>query len=113
MDLLNPETCEKVAEEHDMDRFSYTEFLAATFDLPLAAKKGICKAAFSSFDKNNDGSISISELATGKMLGHLSMDEVMETMDALDVDGDCQLDYREFMRMMHSCGNLEEVEGLE
>lgn len=90
------------AAEQDTEQFTYTEFLAATFDVPLAVKSGLCKAAFSSFDKNKDGSISISELATGKMLGHLEMDEVMETMEALDVDGDYQLDYKEFVQMMQS-----------
>mmetsp|Transcript_43984 Transcript_43984/g.111354 ORF Transcript_43984/g.111354 Transcript_43984/m.111354 type:complete len:642 (-) Transcript_43984:10-1935(-) len=84
----------------DAQGFTYTEFLAATFDMRKALEMGLCRAAFASFDKNNDGAISISELATGKMIGNLSMDELVETMDSLDIDGNCELDYGEFAKMM-------------
>lgn len=88
------------------DGFTYTEFLAATLDTKKALTTGLCQAAFASFDKNKDGAISISELASGKMLGQLSMEEVRETMEALDVDGNCELDHGEFVRMMHSSREL-------
>mmetsp|Transcript_47536 Transcript_47536/g.136247 ORF Transcript_47536/g.136247 Transcript_47536/m.136247 type:complete len:652 (+) Transcript_47536:19-1974(+) len=84
------------------DGYTYTEFLAATVDMKRALTAGHCQAAFSSFDKNKDGSISISELATGKMLGQLTAEEIVQTMEALDMDGNCELDYDEFVKMMHS-----------
>lgn len=90
----------KTWPEDEQDGFAYTEFLAATFNYQKALRDGLCRAAFSSFDKNHDGSISISELATGKMLGHLALDEVSSTLEALDVDGNANIDYEEFMQMM-------------
>lgn len=86
--------------QEDTHGFSYTEFIAATFDVRKAAGEGLCRAAFASFDKDHDGTISISELATGKMLGQLTLDEIVETMDELDKDGNCTLDFHEFMQMM-------------
>ena len=37
--------------------------------------EGVWEAAFSTFDKNGDGKVSISELATGKLLGKLPIEE--------------------------------------
>jgi len=96
----NPKTYASRVAQEDTHGFSYTEFVAATFDLRKAASEGLCKAAFSSFDKNRDGSISISELTTGKMLGKMTQDEIFETFDELDKDGNCTLDFPEFMMMM-------------
>lgn len=100
-------TKEVAGDAEDKNGFTYTEFLAATFDMKKALKAGLFEAAFASFDKNKDGSISISELATGKMLGNLTVDEIMSTMEALDVDGNCELDFEEFVRMMRSESNLK------
>lgn len=88
---------EKIFEED----FSYTEFLAATFDRHNAInRESLCRAAFSSFDKNGDGEVSIAELHTGRLLGQLTEEEIKTALDEIDADGDANMDYEEFMRMM-------------
>lgn len=94
-----------IFEDHDTLQggqrdFSYTEFLAATFDRKLCAKEEVCRAAFQSFDKNGDGLISIAELASGRLLGHLSLEDLGQTMADLDRDGNCFIDFGEFQSMM-------------
>lgn len=90
-------SAEKLFEED----FSYTEFLAATFDRHNAiTRESLCRAAFSSFDKNGDGEVSIAELHTGRLLGALTEDEIKIALDEIDADGDSNMDYEEFMRMM-------------
>jgi len=95
--------------ETELKDFSYTEFLAATFDRKKVMDAGVMEAAFSSFDKNGDGKVSISELATGKLIGKLTMDELSDSLEAIDIDGDGELDYKEFMRMMRYSGIMEDA----
>merc|ERR1719316_768233 len=76
--------------------FSYTEFIAATFDRKACITKAICKAAFACYDKDGDGKISMAELACGELLGHLSMEEMAITLEDLDTNGDCYIDFEEF-----------------
>jgi calcium-dependent protein kinase len=83
--------------------FTYTEFLAATFDRHRCITPELCKAAFASFDKNGDGSISLSELSQGHLLGQLSLEELAQTLEDLDQNGDCLLDAEEFAHMLTNC----------
>jgi len=83
-----------------MQVFSYTEFLAATFDRKKNLTPEACLVAFMSFDKNNDGLISLSELGQGRLLGQLSPEELQQTLQDLDQDGDSCIDFAEFMEMM-------------
>jgi calcium-dependent protein kinase len=80
--------------------FTYIEFLAATFDRKECLTEDVCRAAFESFDKNGDGSISLPELASGRLLGHLTIEELRETLKALDRNEDLYIDFSEFMQMM-------------
>lgn len=80
--------------------FTYIEFLAATFDRKVCLTEDVCRAAFNSFDKNGDGSISLPELASGRLLGHLTIEELRETLKALDRNDDLYIDFAEFMQMM-------------
>jgi len=85
--------------------FAYTEFLAATFDWNHAVKDEVCWAAFKAFDKRGSNRLSMAELATGRILGVLSMEELSKTLDEVDKDGNGYIDYDEFKVMV-----LEAVE---
>lgn len=80
--------------------FGYMEFLAATFARENCLTDDICKAAFRNFDKNGDGYISLSGLASGKLLGHLAIDEVTQLLEDLDRNSDSTLDLEEFSLML-------------
>merc|ERR1719424_112768 len=83
-----------------LEDFTYTEFLGATLDRRHCLQPSVLKAAFSSFDRNGDGNISMAELAGGKLLGHLTMDEISHIFDELDSNGDCYIDPDEYATMM-------------
>eukprot|EP00929_Paragymnodinium_shiwhaense_P015562 TRINITY_DN123673_c0_g1_i1.p1 TRINITY_DN123673_c0_g1~~TRINITY_DN123673_c0_g1_i1.p1 ORF type:complete len:735 (-),score=223.05 TRINITY_DN123673_c0_g1_i1:210-2414(-) len=88
------------ANDSSLSDFTFTEFLAATIDRKTLNSEKILKAAFSSFDKNGDGNISMTELAGGRLLGHLSLEELSQIFDELDSNGDCFIDFDEFKAMM-------------
>lgn len=100
-----------VFEEQDgtMHDFSYTEFLAATFDRKKSMTPALAKAAFTSFDKNGDGQVSVRELSTGKVLGRLPLEEVTDALEEVDQDGDGDLNYEEFVKMMETSRNPGEA----
>mmetsp|Transcript_86418 Transcript_86418/g.257929 ORF Transcript_86418/g.257929 Transcript_86418/m.257929 type:complete len:575 (-) Transcript_86418:91-1815(-) len=88
--------------------FAYTEFLAATFDRRSAVgHEGLCRAAFSSFDKNGDGEVSIAELHSGRLLGQLTEAEIAAALKEIDTDGDANMNYEEFLRMMRASTRFE------
>jgi len=94
----------------DGSEISYTEFIAAAMDKALYMQRGVCKAAFQTFDRNGDGSISPDELKA--VLGNKGDTGKTGTMDAaiesilLEVDksGDGVIDFDEFMDMMRAVG---------
>ncbi|CAJ1334863.1 unnamed protein product [Effrenium voratum] len=79
--------------------FSFTEFVAATFNRKKCLTEKVGRVIFNSFDKNMDGSIQLSELAEGRLLGHLRADELVQTLKDLDLNGDAEIDFKEFMAM--------------
>mmetsp|Transcript_10337 Transcript_10337/g.24893 ORF Transcript_10337/g.24893 Transcript_10337/m.24893 type:complete len:665 (+) Transcript_10337:118-2112(+) len=85
--------------------FSYTEFLAATFDRKQSLTKAVCKTAFAAFDRNGDGSISMAELTSGRLLGQLSMVELNRTLKELDKNGDQVIDFQEFLSVIKDDGS--------
>lgn len=80
--------------------FTYMEFIAATFSRKRCLTKAVCKTAFSAFDPNGDGTISLSELASGRLLGHLTGKELKGVLDDLDKNGDQMIDFKEFTSWM-------------
>merc|ERR1719401_818077 len=84
----------------------YTEFLAATLDRRSYLCEDVCWTAFSVFDLDGDGKISLEELQ--KVLGNGSVEEVIgadgssvaELLRDIDRDGDGTIDFEEFMAMM-------------
>eukprot|EP00927_Polykrikos_kofoidii_P008326 TRINITY_DN13455_c0_g1_i1.p1 TRINITY_DN13455_c0_g1~~TRINITY_DN13455_c0_g1_i1.p1 ORF type:complete len:932 (-),score=187.23 TRINITY_DN13455_c0_g1_i1:327-3122(-) len=94
------------AEDSTLVDYSFTEFLAATFDRDRYLRKDVCKVAYSVFDQDGDGDITISELLNGRMLGNLSQDEIVKMVEDLDTNGDGKIDFEEFTDMMR--GRREE-----
>eukprot|EP00913_Durusdinium_trenchii_P022125 g20789.t1 len=80
--------------------FSYTEFLAATFDRSKHSTEAVCRAAFRCFDKDGSGQLEPSELVDGYLLGKLEAEEVERIMEELDANGDGEIDFQEFMTMI-------------
>lgn len=80
--------------------FSYTEFVAATFNRRKCINERLARCIFRSFDHDLDGKISMSELASGRLLGHLNQEELKQTLHDLDQNGDAEIDFKEFMAML-------------
>lgn len=104
---MNRRDVERVFRDWDADNsgqylkdFSYTEFLAATFDRKVCLTDAVCREAFNSLDKNKDGLLDLTELHTGRLLGHIDMEELKETLEDLDQNGDHLLDFPEYMQML-------------
>jgi len=85
--------------EDAIQDFSFTEFVAATFNRKKCLTEKVGRVIFNSFDKNMDGSIQLSELAEGRLLGHLQATELVQTLKDLDLNGDAEIDFKEFMAM--------------
>mmetsp|Transcript_75494 Transcript_75494/g.152707 ORF Transcript_75494/g.152707 Transcript_75494/m.152707 type:complete len:472 (+) Transcript_75494:89-1504(+) len=82
----------------------YTEFLAATLDKKCYMQEDVCYTAFSVFDQDGDGHITLEELK--KILENGSVDQALhgrsseEILKAVDTNGDGSIDFEEFMAMM-------------
>jgi len=83
-----------------MKEFSYTEFLAATFDRKECLREDVLWSAYTCFDRNGDGSISFSELGMGHLLGDLSNEELQASFANVDTNQDANIDFQEFKAMM-------------
>ncbi|CAK9040440.1 unnamed protein product [Durusdinium trenchii] len=81
----------------------YTEFLAATLDKKCYLQEDLCYTAFSVFDQDGDGHITLEEMK--KILENGSVDQAFgrsseEILKAVDTNGDGSIDFEEFMAMM-------------
>ncbi|CAE7564919.1 CPK2 [Symbiodinium natans] len=61
--------------DQEFPAFSYTEFVAATFDRSRHSTEAVCRAAFRCFDKDNSGQLEPAELVDGYLLGKLEPEE--------------------------------------
>jgi calcium-dependent protein kinase len=84
----------------DQTDLTYTEFVAATVDLQQHLESKLFHDLFDSIDTNVDGALSLSELSAGAATGALSLDELMEEIHKVDIDGDGKIDFAEFKKMM-------------
>lgn len=80
--------------------FTYTEFLAATFNRKACLTDAVVQEAFKILDKNNDGSIDLDELSSGRTLGHIPIEELQQILEDMDQNGDKQIDLQEFKEML-------------
>jgi len=89
----------ETGSDKEFKKFTYTEFLAATFDRKRYCQRDVCLAAFSSFDLNGDGFVVAEEL-TQTVLAHLPPDEAIQILRDFDVNGDGVLSFEDFLEMM-------------
>jgi len=80
--------------------YTYTEFLAATFDRAKNLEEGVCKAAFTYFDQDCDGFVTLEELAGGSLLGDMNAKELRRLVEEVDTNGDGEIDFAEYMVVM-------------
>jgi len=103
-----PEDVEQLMEATDSDgsgNIDYTEFIAATMGSNLYLLEPYCRAAFRIFDRNCDGKISAEELnSVLKIKSNGDDNDKQQTAASLvqqvDLNGDNQIDFTEFMKMM-------------
>ncbi|XP_074307856.1 calcium-dependent protein kinase SK5-like [Silene latifolia] len=94
VDLMN------AADVDENGTLDYGEFLAATLHLNKVDREENLASAFSYFDKDGSGYITIDELQQAcKELG-LSALNLEEMIKEIDLDDDGQIDYGEFVAMM-------------
>jgi len=101
-----PPDLKEIMEGLDADGsgvIDYTEFLAATLDKKLYMEEAACWNAFRVFDRDGNGTISKDELAhvlaDGDVQSKFAKD--LETlMNQVDSNGDGEIDFDEFMKMM-------------
>ena len=78
----------------------YTEFIAATIEQYTYMKQEKLLEAFKTFDKDNSGKISKEEIKNTLKLNDISSDMLQSCIDKFDLNGDGEIDYREFLEMM-------------
>ncbi|KAL3830289.1 hypothetical protein ACJIZ3_019091 [Penstemon smallii] len=101
-DLMESEIKE-IMEAADIDNsgtIDYGEFLAATLHMNKMEREENLLAAFSYFDKDSSGYITIDELQNACKefgLGEVHLDDIIKE---IDIDNDGRIDYGEFATMM-------------
>jgi calcium-dependent protein kinase len=81
---------------------TYTEFVAATFDRKKHLQESVCRAAFTAFDQDCNGTITLEELSSGSLLGNMSLSELGKLVNDVDTNGDGEIDFDEFFTMMRA-----------
>lgn len=80
----------------------YTEFLAGCMKSKIYLKEDYLRIAFSYFDKDNSGTITMDELKHVLGAGGVGIPEpeIEKLMKEVDLNKDNQIDYSEFLEMM-------------
>lgn len=107
------EELKQILDSVDVDRngaINYTEFIAATLDEDVYQDRNKIKDAFNLLDKDKDGLIDASELM--EVLqgddGELMDKEIFQkALDEVDLDGDGNINYKEFEKMMGVYGDTQ------
>jgi len=104
-----PADLKEILEGIDSDgsgQIDYTEFLAATLDRRVYGKKTVLWDAFRVFDRNGDGNIGKDELRsfladdTVQDATQMNADALEKIIKEHDTDGDGQISFEEFCKMM-------------
>lgn len=83
-----------------LKEFSYTEFLAATFDRKECLGDDVLWSAYCCFDRNGNEEISITELETGYLLHDIPQDDLRSCFEKIDTNKDDVICFEEFKAMM-------------
>ncbi|EEA06439.1 calcium-dependent protein kinase, putative [Cryptosporidium muris RN66] len=90
----------------------YTEFIAATLDSRQCFQEDICWAAFRVFDLDGNGKITASEIMNVIGCHHVRhalhlqsyiMSTIEDMIREVDVNGDGEIDFEEFLEMFRRC----------
>ena len=99
----------KAADTDGSGEIDYTEFLAATMDPKIFMREDYLKTAFKMFDKDGSGYIDAHEIAVFLKSKNLNLKEkndpellCKKAIQNVDLNGDGQIDYDEFVLMMKS-----------
>ena len=102
-----PPDFDSMVAEIDSDgsgSIDYMEFIAATMDRKLYNKRELCWRAFSVFDRDGNGKISIAEFANvlqdDSLQRDIGTDKIRDMIREFDLDGDGEIDFEEFIAMM-------------
>merc|ERR1719277_1641136 len=102
---------EKILRAIDTDgsgKVDYTEFIAATLDHKEYTSKSVLWQAFRVFDKDGDGCITKRELTQVLQMDDLKDSKKLdEIIDEVDLDGDGNISFDEFSKMMLSGTGLK------
>uniref|UniRef100_A0A7S3NFM7 EF-hand domain-containing protein n=1 Tax=Euplotes harpa TaxID=151035 RepID=A0A7S3NFM7_9SPIT len=90
---------------------NYTEFIAATMEQNMYLKEENLRTAFKMFDKDGSGKISIEEMkqVLGAGVDGQTEDEEEwnELIKEVDINGDGEIDFEEFILMMRKQFNID------
>uniref|UniRef100_A0A7S2JVT7 EF-hand domain-containing protein n=1 Tax=Zooxanthella nutricula TaxID=1333877 RepID=A0A7S2JVT7_9DINO len=104
----------RIADSDGSGALDYTEFVAATLDHRACARLDLCRAAFRTFDLNDDGRISpeeFEEVLRGddpeRSPDRRRIDRMVREADA---DGDGCIDFKEFFAVLNAGAELASQE---
>lgn len=96
---------EQILRDTDVDGngvIDYEEFVASTMNLSMLEREEVCIKAFQQLDKDGSGTLTADEVAEAMgMAGRMAESEVKDMIARYDVNGDNQIDYSEFLKILH------------